>query len=44
MDERTARITSTYDGGNRELIVTSAYLPHGYDAPPPTKEAKDIID
>jgi hypothetical protein len=38
------RITYTYGGGNRELGVSSAYLPYDSDEPPPSKEVKDIID
>jgi hypothetical protein len=37
------RITYTYGGGNRELIVSSAYLPYDSDEPPPSKKVKDII-
>jgi hypothetical protein len=43
-DATTVRITYTYGGGNRELVVTSAYLPYDSDEPPPSKEVKDIID
>jgi hypothetical protein len=38
----TVSITYAYGGGNRELVVTSAYLPYDSDEPPPSKEAKDI--
>jgi hypothetical protein len=43
-DATTVRITYTYGGGNRELVVTCAYLPYDSDEPPPSKEVKDIID
>jgi hypothetical protein len=43
-DATTVRITYAYGGGNRELVVTSAYLPYDSDEPPPSKEMKDIID
>jgi hypothetical protein len=43
-DATTARITYTYGGGIRELVISSAYLPYDSDEPPPSKEAKDIID
>jgi hypothetical protein len=38
------RITLTYGGGYKELIVASAYLTYDSDEPPPTKEVRDIID
>jgi hypothetical protein len=44
MDATTVRITYTYGGVNRELVVSSAYLPYDSDEPPPSKEVKDIID
>jgi splicing factor 45 len=40
----TVRIIYMYEGGNRELVVTSAYLTHDSDEPPHSKEVKDIID
>jgi hypothetical protein len=43
-DTTTVRITYAYGGGNRELVVTSAYLPYDSDEPTPSKEMKDIID
>jgi hypothetical protein len=43
-DATTVRITYAYGGGNRELVVSSAYLPYDSDEPPPSKEVKDIID
>jgi hypothetical protein len=43
-DATTVRITYTYGGGNRELVITSAYLPYDSDEPPPSKEVKDITD
>jgi splicing factor 45 len=43
-DATTVRLTYTYGGGNRELLVTSAYLPYDSDEPPPTKEVRDNID
>jgi splicing factor 45 len=43
-DATTVRITYTYGGGNRELVVSSAYLPYDSDEPPPSKEVTDIID
>jgi hypothetical protein len=43
-DATTVRLTYTYGGGNRELVVTSAYLPYDSDEPPPTKEVRDITD
>jgi hypothetical protein len=43
-DTKTVRITYTYRGGRKELIVESAYLPHDSDEPPPSKEMRDIID
>jgi hypothetical protein len=43
-DPTTGRITYAYGGGNRELVVTSAYLSYDSDEPPPSKEIKDIID
>jgi hypothetical protein len=42
-DATTVRITYSYLGGCKELIVASAYLPHDSDEPPPTKEMRDII-
>jgi hypothetical protein len=41
---RDATTVYTYGGGNRELVVTSAYLPYDSDEPPPSKEVKDITD
>jgi splicing factor 45 len=43
-DATTLRITYTYGGGNRELVVSSAHLPYDSDEPPPSKEVKNIID
>jgi hypothetical protein len=43
-DATTVRLTYTFGGGNRELVVTSAHLPYDSDEPPPTKEVRDIID
>jgi hypothetical protein len=43
-DATTVRNTYTYGGGNRELVVSSAYLPYYSDEPPPSKEVKDIIE
>jgi hypothetical protein len=43
-DATTVRITYIYSGGCKELIVVTAYLPYDSDEPPPTKEARDIID
>jgi hypothetical protein len=43
-DTTTVRITYTYRGGRKVLIVASAYLPYDSDEPPPTKEMRDIID
>jgi hypothetical protein len=43
-DATTVRITYTYGGSNRELVVSSAYLPHDSDEPPPFNEVKYIID
>jgi hypothetical protein len=42
-DATTVRITYTYGGSNRELVVSSAYLPYDSDEPPPSKEVH-IID
>jgi hypothetical protein len=44
MDTTTVRITYTYGGGCKELIVASAYLPYDSDEPPPTKKVRDIIN
>jgi hypothetical protein len=38
------RITYNYGGGNKELVLTSAYLPHDSDELPPTRDVSDIID
>jgi hypothetical protein len=38
------RMTYTLDGGHKELIVTSAYLPYDSDEPPPSKEVRDIVE
>jgi translation initiation factor IF-1 len=43
-DATTVRITYTYGRGNREKVVTSAYLPFDSDEPAPSKEMKGIID
>jgi hypothetical protein len=43
-DATTVRITYTYRGGNRELVVSSACLPYDSDEPPRSKEVEDIID
>jgi hypothetical protein len=43
-DATTVRITYAYGGGNRELVVTSAYIPYDSDEPTPSKEVKDITD
>jgi hypothetical protein len=37
------RITYTYGGVCKELIVASAYLPYDSDKPPTNKEVRDII-
>jgi splicing factor 45 len=42
-DATTVRIIYTYEEGNRELVVSSAYLPYDSDELPTSKEAKDII-
>jgi hypothetical protein len=42
--DATTVITYTYGGGNRELVVTSAYLPYDSDEPPTSKEMRDIIE
>jgi hypothetical protein len=36
-DEKTMRITYTYGGGCKELIVASAYFPYDSDEPPPNQ-------
>jgi hypothetical protein len=43
-DATTVRLTYTYVGGSKEVIVTSACLPYDSDEPPPTKEMRDIIN
>jgi hypothetical protein len=43
-DTTTVRITYTYNGGCKEIIVASAYLPYDSAEPPPTKELRDIIN
>jgi splicing factor 45 len=43
-DATTVRLTYTYGGGNRELVVISAYLPYDSDEQSPTKEVRDITD
>jgi hypothetical protein len=43
-DTTSVRIIYTYGEGNRELVVSSAYLPYDSDEPPPSKEVKGIID
>jgi splicing factor 45 len=43
-DATTVRIIYTCGGGNRELVVSSAYLPYDSDEPPLSKEVRDIID
>jgi hypothetical protein len=40
----TVRITYTYGGGNRELVVSSSYLPYDSEEPLPSKEVKNVID
>jgi hypothetical protein len=43
-DTTTVRITYTYRGWRKELIVASAYLPYDSDEPPPTNKKRNIID
>ncbi|XP_023712419.1 uncharacterized protein LOC111867116 isoform X2 [Cryptotermes secundus] len=43
-DATAVRITYTYRGGSRELIIALVYLPYDSDEPPPAKEMRDIID
>jgi hypothetical protein len=43
-DATMVRITDTYGGAYKELIVASAYLPYDSDEPPPTREVREYID
>jgi hypothetical protein len=43
-DAATVRITYTYGGGCKELIIASAYLLYDSDEPPPTNEVRHIIN
>jgi splicing factor 45 len=40
----TVRVTYTYGGSSKELIVASVYLPCVVDEPQPTREVRDIIN
>ena len=43
-DVTMVRITSTRWGSQKELIVTSAYLPYYTDEPSPNKDPRDVIN
>jgi hypothetical protein len=38
------RVMYNIGGSNRELIVTSAYLPYDSDEPPPSKGLREVVD
>jgi hypothetical protein len=40
----SVRITYTYGGGCKELMIATAYGPYDSDEPPSNKELRDIID
>jgi hypothetical protein len=43
-DATMVRVTYTYGGGSKELIVTSAYVPYDADEPQPTRKVRDVIN